>query len=429
MATRILRQLLTGQTCAQSERGTPQELLTERKWSERPSEAATTNVDSREELDEDPNSAVTCESTDYSFRYSDQHVSLDAYLPRAKEYRGICKVRFTDESLVGFETFVEHKALLPTLFDGHHRGVNAEERLIIAHGPSRLLDKYTIDIVNSRLYIGKKVVRSLFQAIDALHDAYIGALRRIDLAWEAEGFSYYQEHKNSEVVVCLGRLPAWLWGRIVEFATEHHYECGDSEWHMFDAKSMSVVIWSSTSTKRFDEGLHAVILASNQSPAETLNSDEIALFWKPPPSFPQSREVYPLSERRYWGAATTFSWINEELIARVYEWIWSNEPWAIRWSPRAQQHQDRLFSRLRDLGRLVNYDRNIDFRPDLAGLRSLASTLQQGVSGEKYIFRQSDLIGLYRTIILLLKLHQVEDDRLYYVATNLSAHQAWIVMA
>ena len=121
------------------------------------------------------------------------------------------------------------------------------------------------------------------------------------MAWEAEAFSYYQERSDSEVFVCLGRLPAWLWSRIVKFAREHDYERGDSGWHVFDATNMSLVIRSHTSTRRFDQGIHACLLASNQSPAGTLNSDEIALLWKPPPSYPQSREVYPLSERRYWG--------------------------------------------------------------------------------------------------------------------------------
>jgi hypothetical protein len=341
-----------------------------------------------------------------------------------EEHLGVCRIWVKQDSLEDCEIFVGHQKILSTLFDGHHRGINAEERRIIAHGPSEYFDKYAIDIGGTRLSISEQLARPLCSAIDALHEAYIDALRRIDLAWEAEAFSYYQERSDSEVFVCLGRLPAWLWRLFVEFATEHHYERGDSEWHMFDATSMSVVIWSRTSTKRFDEGVHAVILASNQSPAGTLNSDEIALLWKPPPSYPQSREVYPLSERRYWGAATTFRWINDELIPKTYKWIWSNEPWAIRWSPRARQHQDRLLSKLIDLGGLVNDVPEITFHSDLTGLRCLVSTLQSefdGVSGEKYIFRQSDLIGLYRAIILVLKLQQVEDDRLYYVATNLSA--------
>ena len=113
----------------------------------------------------------------FSFRYSDQHVLLDAHLPRVEKHLGVCKICVKQDRLEDCEIFVGHREILSTLFHGHHRGINAEERRIIAHGPSEYFHKYAIDIGGTRLSISDQLVRSLFSAIDALHDAYIDALR------------------------------------------------------------------------------------------------------------------------------------------------------------------------------------------------------------------------------------------------------------
>jgi hypothetical protein len=358
-----------------------------------------------------------------SLNYDSSTIRMDAFFPTVDRFGGGCVICFEQEDLSGCMITVEHSEILSMLFHGHHSDVDENKRAIIAHGPSDDFDRYTIQFRGARLFLREAAVRDLCTAVDFMQEIYLEALEQVDEAWEAVGRRYVA-HGNWGVAVLLGTVPVWLWNSIIRFVEEHG-ESTEGGWPSLYASALRLRVQSTTSSQRFDSGHHASIVVADPTLIGSRAADTLAVLWLPK-ELGYQPHLYPLNERRHWGAATTLRWMNDELVPRVHEWMWSKQPRAVRWSLHRARRKAEFFSRLMSQGGISDLRepvlRAVDGCADLTELESLVAGLQQSFNvGSDLRFEPGAIAELYRAIILALQ--HVEIEYLGYVASNLSANR------
>jgi hypothetical protein len=165
-----------------------------------------------------------------------------------------------------------------------------------------------------RLYLYDQFLTALCEALDALAGAYTGALKDLEESWGAQQFPF---SFRSTVVVELGHVPVWLWRAVLAFAERHDAEAGSSEWHIFDAPSGSLKVYTASQHGLLDRGYHAFItadyIANSVPPTEWTR-----LYWQPP----YQGMGMAMGERHYWPCEFTFRWLRDKLIPMVLHEVW-----------------------------------------------------------------------------------------------------------
>jgi hypothetical protein len=316
-------------------------------------------------------------------RIDDPFVSIDAFLPTSQEYPGSCLINIKQSSLKGCSIDLGHLEIINLFVQGANTAPLSGFRTFFVHSFESNGQKiFAVQMQGARLYLHEKSFLALCSAADTLAEAYSEALNEIERGWRAERF---QVVRRDTVLVTLGHVPGWVWQKLLEYAAIHVSGSGDSEWHMFDAPSGWLKIYTRSKENVLNEGYHAFVSAPDFNGAQSPDG-RVRLFWRPP-----SMNFEKLGERDYWPCDFTFDWLRNRLIPAVLKEIWQQKH-PVSWRKTRQQQDAAEFEAW------LEHNQIVDARlPNLSAIRE-----QEGIPGLWYVAselqRRSTTIKLDRAI-------------------------------
>ena len=127
----------------------------------------------------------------------------------------------------------------------------------------------------------------------------------------------------------MGTITIRLWALIMRFAKEFDTDKGNSDWHIFDAKTNMFNVISLRDNPFLDKCFHATIgverCEHEQFYDNGSRSNEVLLIWhKMDPSIVND-DITNYSERRVWNAEMVYKWVTKEFIPYLV-WYYEIKP-------------------------------------------------------------------------------------------------------
>lgn len=148
----------------------------------------------------------------------------------------------------------------------------------------------------------------LERAWNRIHRAcleYVSANRSFD-------FELIEHHPSA---VGLLSVQPDFWQQMLAFARAHDATKGNGPWHMFDASSSFLKVYTCRDGDRFGEGFHAIVYPYSESILWSGKRQSVTIGWSPVD--PRSA----CSVRGQWDARFTHDWLLQEMIPEVIRWM------------------------------------------------------------------------------------------------------------
>jgi hypothetical protein len=353
------------------------------------------------------------EPLDKHFCYTDAFIRIESFLPTQRDYYTSCLITIKQQNLHGGFFSLGHANIIRLFVRGSRTSIRKYRAFFLHEFRSRDQCIIAVQLGSGGAYLHDKSFKALCEASDALAEAYINALKELEAVWEAQRFPFTQ---TDSVVVFLGHIPTWLWNAILRFAERHDVAAGASDWHMFDAPSGWLKVYTKSQTKSLNRGYHALISTAEVSHAAS-SSRRVRLFWHPPSML---RET--IGERDFWTCEFTFNWLRDKLIPKVLQEVWSAER-RRPWMNRRRQRYEAEFRTWVQENQIVDprspHLTSYDGAQGMQGLWTVLSELQNKFSIDKCDFPVSgETMGGICKMLSFLAL-RAEMDYWSYVSSNL----------
>lgn len=255
-------------------------------------------------------------------------IFLHALLPNARFPTGSATVVVKMENTSGLTVALSQEWLLKNLlaYPGAPRA-NSHRPFISGEATPDPRSDVIIDIDSARLRIPEDGVEAMCHAFDMLMPVFDKALHALESEFGATGYPFVGQ--GHEAVVAFFTISAHLWKWILDFVREHDVDNGCSDWHIFDANSTYVKIYTTRPHPHFDPGYHAFI--RTRVDIEGLcYGDDVVLTWDPPSAISDCE----IGRRHWMSCEQVAEWFRSELIPEVHRWLVKREvhgflPWVI----------------------------------------------------------------------------------------------------
>jgi hypothetical protein len=246
---------------------------------------------------------------------SKDFVSLRADLPTSPEEKGWCEVSFRSLKIRDTTLRFDHFDILDTLFTG------------LNTNPSLGLRRFAYPCKNGEYLITFKQVsfsltevetEQLCSILDDFASIYLKALVKIEDVLQVK---YFNKSNRSRLEYRLIKVKRAFWKELVEFAYEHNYHNGSTEWHIFSDSRNVIIVFTPEKDHRFNSGHHVFLRAESDSvwfEDYFTPNDEVWITWGPP-SEDYGNYLDTMNNRERWDALFTYNWLIYELIPKVIE--------------------------------------------------------------------------------------------------------------
>jgi ATP-dependent DNA helicase RecG len=359
--------------------------------------------------------------TEDTYLFVKERVSLQAFLPNYPDTMGSCLITFNrfPDVMITFD----YKDILHDLFQGlYTEAVYRLRRFIVAIDKEKHI--YYVQLGNNRIPLNEIEITQLCEIIDDFSERFLVGLRRIE---DYLGTFPFDKTLAINEGIPILKIKRNLYKKIMGFVKEHDYEKGDTSWHIFDANSTMIKVYSKKPDERFDAGYH-VILYPRQVPNESystfkISDDEVAIVWEPLNDFGKEKSLTNFNERNLWNAEKSYNWFTNELIPYVlyYYELKEKKPLFTVFNRNTFEEFKQTFNA---------EDNFIDCKVRKEITLSEVSTIKdllELVNNMQYFYHirgsQSDwltseeLVSLYQSIVICLK--HTPLNEYYYIRGNL----------
>ncbi len=262
--------------------------------------------------------------TDNSYKYSMEHVSVNAFLPQYPDIKGSCLICFA--RLSDYMITFGHETILNSLFKGLYSDISLNLRGVIVGNDIKNDNVYYVQLGNNRIPLFKEELSQLCEIIDDLSKEYLKSQLNIE---EKLDTYYFEKSKFRENGYRLISIKRSLWRMITVFIKEHDYEKGNTPWHIFDANDGMIKVCSKETNHRYNRGYHVILYPE---PIEHFfhgsykyPDDEVSIVWEPMQDYTKVNTIDNFNERYFWSARYSYDWLIKELIPYVVYYFSDNQ--------------------------------------------------------------------------------------------------------
>jgi hypothetical protein len=253
--------------------------------------------------------------SDDHFSRSESFISLMAFLPKLYEQCGSCCFEFRSIFVSDCMITLSHREILERLFVGLNTDYKLEMRGFLVGQHYNIANLYYVQLGNNRFTLKDSEVEQLCEIVDDFGQVYKEKFYKIEKKWDTINFINFDPYEYSVRLVEVERS---LWRKMIEFSWEFDYANGNTEWHIFNKTTGTIMIYP-----------NRVILARLEPEktesyhyASYLNSDDtLWIKWKRYDNrFEKTEEP--------WSAAQTYHWLCQKFIPYViyyYEYVKSKK--------------------------------------------------------------------------------------------------------
>ncbi|MES9785435.1 HNH endonuclease [Bacillus pumilus] len=240
-------------------------------------------------------------------KYKNKSVVLEGYLPVINENRGSCLFTFNSFYIRGTNISLGHKEILSELYPGNNTPIHFEMRRYIVAKLDE--NNYIVQLGNSRFNLSYEEVFNLCIVIDKFISAYIEAIVELEEIIDCKDFipNHYDLSKYHLIKVNMN-----LWKEILEFSSEHDYEKGSSQWHIFDASGDNMLkVYIREDNENYNKGYKCIIHSFIDNYYSLTPSNYVWLLWN---DMNLSKEY---GVKDYWTVKHTYKWLTRELLPKI----------------------------------------------------------------------------------------------------------------
>ncbi|QUG42775.1 HNH endonuclease [Psychrobacillus sp. INOP01] len=269
-------------------------------------------------LNKDEANFEEVENIDHSsIRVSTKNVMIQCLLPRFPELHGSMLITFRSLRVRDCLITFNHSGIVNEIFQGIGSSPKDGYRGFIVYNDASK-NSSVVQLGNNRFSLTLDEVSQLCRLIDKISPIYINTIKSIENVFKTQSFAYSTKGRFR-----LLKISRSLWREILEFAFEHDYENGTTEWHIFDGRASYLKIYCQTPgdsdrdyrtfiyPEAVDEGLWDKFISSD---------NEVWLCWEPSILIDNESDNTRVQNNIIWSAKYTYDWLLTRLIPTVIEY-------------------------------------------------------------------------------------------------------------
>lgn len=241
------------------------------------------------------------------YTYGLGQVRIDAYLPTNLEQELSCCILFQQIGLSDCMISFNEESIKEKLFKDCEKGLTDERSFIWYIDANN--DKAGITFPNNTFVINIKTAQQLCEILKDLYESYLNSKQEI---YNIVGANRFLEISIGEFLIL--RMPKQVWVTMVDFAQEHDYLNGDTEWDIFNPLSLveknHIMIY-----KNHLDNIKADVLAELH--VRDMSKSYVDIIWKPGYT-PSVNKMEGFDNKVKWKVDFTHDWVLEEFIPYIF---------------------------------------------------------------------------------------------------------------
>lgn len=236
-----------------------------------------------------------------------QWIEISALLP-TQSHIGSANITIKTNDSHGVSVILENKWMLENFLGNSGEPISSRYRPFYIN--DQLNESTIIDLQNCRFNLPSEAIEQVVEVTDILSTVYLTAIQKLEDEWQAFNFPFVLWRGQTHIALCT--VSKEIWDLMIKFTNVHDVDMGNTEWHIFSASRNFIQLYTGEKNKPIEDVYHGMFLAEN---IENINEDDaLTLLWQPPIS------KIPISQEKWWSCQTSFEWITEKLIPKVFEW-------------------------------------------------------------------------------------------------------------
>jgi hypothetical protein len=352
--------------------------------------------------------------SDDQFMLSLSSVSIDAFLPRSSKEQGCCLLLFRSLFVSDCMITLNHTQIVQQLFKGLNTKPNLGKRGFIPFVNHFSPQIYYVQIGNNRFTLLENEIEELCEIVDKFSIIYIKKFKSLEQKY---GTSNFRKINPNDFSVKMFDIPRHLWRMLVQFTWEFDYAKGETEWHIFSATNVTIVIYpENTILSRFYP-----VHSENYLFAYMQPDDMVCVGWEPLSNLDARRGS------RVWDANEAFQWMTTKFIPYViyyYDYVKQKKKWYSN-TPTFDEFLTQFdINRFIKSSYLETVEQEVNEVSDLSDLNRVVEKLQNFFTCSRNIHVSHDEAKKTYQALSLLIIHTTLPDYAYnYIGGKLSCSE------
>jgi hypothetical protein len=250
-------------------------------------------------------------------RISTKNVMIQCFLPRFPEFHGSMLITFRSLRVRDCLITFNHLGIVNEIFQGIGSLPEDGYRSFVVYSDVSQ-NSSVVQLGNNRFTLSLDEVRQLCKLIDKISPIYIKTIKSIESIFKTRNFSYSKSGRFRIL-----RISRSLWREILEFAAEHDYANGTTEWHIFDGKASYLKVYCATpedSKKDYRTFVYPEVVDDGIWDNFIYSDNEMWLCWEPSILIDNDNDRLRVQNNVVWSADYTYNWLFKRLIPTVIEY-------------------------------------------------------------------------------------------------------------
>lgn len=340
---------------------------------------------------------------DYTYNRSLSNVRLSGEIPLYPSLEGYCLITFSNLRLRDCMINLNHKQIMESLFSGVNTALDLKLRNYIIYPYNSKEEIFYVDLANIRIPLEREEVEQLTKIVDDFYDCYIKECRDLYFLLSRDKFNKSNESNQIRLI----KVSKQLWFTILGFCKEFDYDIGNSEWNIFDFGSSLIKVYYKDQAE-FKAFIFPEIEVSKYMVSD---NEDVWLVWTD--EFFAQRKIDNLQNNKIWSPSYTYKWLVNELIPNVI-YYYSEENKGLFKKKVSFMDFKKNFN-ISDYVYVAPYhsDNEQNILDFVSKIQLFYSTYHDDY------YSNSDLIGLYESLKIIIEKTNIDSDGLYYIMRKL----------
>lgn len=353
-------------------------------------------------------------------RVSTKNVMIQCFLPKFPELNGSMLITFRSLRIRDCMITFNHTEIVNEIFQGigslpedNYRG------FIVYNDVSE--NSTMIQLGNNRFTISLDEARQLCKLIDKIAPKYIDSIKSTESILKTRDYTYSRSGKFR--ILKISRL---LWREILEFAAEHDYENGTTEWHIFDGRASYLKVYCATpeeSIKDYRTFIYPELVDDYLWQDFSSSDNEVWLCWEPSILIDNEDDIEKLQNNIVWSAEYTYNWLTKCLIPTVTMYSRNKDKSVMR-----RFGQKEKFPSPFDNSKFIKSQTSPQLLSDFNNIKSLSKWVRKVQSffavHSKHYLSVHAIKGVFESILVCLKLCKIDIETLEYISGKISGNDS-----
>jgi hypothetical protein len=379
------------------------------------------NFVSDEDIDFDEVEKIYNIDNESIFKKYVKRIGLEAIMPKYNNTETRCIIYFRTLKVRDCMVLLDNKTILTELFSGLYTDPKYGTREFIEfekrseeNEDTRNLDNAVIHIGNNKLKLSSEDIYTFCEVIDSYAYKYIEFISKIEDILKIHKFPLSRRRNNYKLITVTNNQ----WRQLVDFASRHDVDKGNSQWHIFDRNGFYIKVYTDKKHNKYDAGYHAFFNSEFDEDIVLYSESavkDIIITWEFVEDL-NKRGIDCICERQNWNAEIAYRWLVDEFMTKVLA-KWNR----LSFFKKKRNVMDEFFRNSKF--EFINYlkEKIVKSIEDLEEIVTQLQLHYYSHPHNRYRISKNDFEGVFNSILMCINKSEKVD--LHYVCEKLRFHQ------